>query len=64
MSRIDIIGLNGNEGTHYHVEAIAKLIAGDRADEALMGKNKGKKRWELNVAKAMEIVEYMEKINE
>ena len=60
MSRINHIGQNGNTGEHYHVEQIARIIAGDQADNALMGKNAGKKRWELYVPKAIEIYEYME----
>lgn len=59
-SRIDIIGLNGNDGSHYIVEKIAKIIAGDKSDEVMGGVNKGKKRWELYLNKAHDILDLLE----
>jgi len=56
--RIDIIGQNGNEGLHYQVEDIARIIAGKDANNALMGKYQGKKRWELFIPTAIEVIEY------
>lgn len=55
-SRIDIISQNGADGEIYLVESVAKALAGRDADQVLMGKNSGKKRWELFVPKAMEVI--------
>lgn len=60
ISRIDIIGSNGNEGTHYLVELVARAIAGKDANQILMGKNAGKRRYELYIDKAIEVVEIVE----
>ena len=59
-SRIDIIAHNGNEGTHYLVEKIARAICGDDADQILMGKKSGKKRWELYIKPAIRVLEVIE----
>lgn len=57
MSRIDIIGQNGNDGEHYLVEAICRVIAGEHADMKLMGNNSGKVRWQLFIPQAIKILE-------
>lgn len=57
MKRIDIISQNGNDGEIYLVEAVARALAGKDAEQQLMGKNSSKKRWELMVPKAIEVIE-------
>lgn len=61
FERIDFIGLNGNDGTHYFVERIAREIAGEKADEVLMGSRVGKKRWELHIDQALRVLDLLEK---
>ena len=60
-SRINMIGLNGNEGTHYLVERIARAITGELQDYPMMGKNAGKKRWELHIDQALRVLDLLEK---
>lgn len=62
--RIDIISQNGATGEHYLVEDIARLLTGDSADMTLMGKNSGKKRWELMVPKAIEVIARVREFDE
>jgi len=57
MSRIDIIGQNGNEGDHYLVETVARMLAGDSQDKVLMGVHRGKTNWELFIPKAIEVID-------
>ena len=56
-SRINMIGLNGGDGLHYLVERIAKAIAGEHQDYPMMGKNAGKKRWELHIDQALAVLD-------
>ena len=56
-SRIDIIGQNGGEGEHYLVELVAKAIAGEHAERVLMGKQVGKRQWQLHIAQAIRAIE-------
>ena len=56
-SRINMIGLNGGDGLHYLVERIAKAIAGEHQDYPMMGKNAGKKRWELHIDQALAVID-------
>jgi len=57
MPRIDIIGQNGGDGEHYLIEKIARAIAGEHQDYPMMGKNAGKKRWELYLKQALRVRE-------
>lgn len=59
-SRIDVIGQNGNTGEHYQVEIVARAIAGDRADEVLMGKRKGITRWQLHIDQALRVLDALD----
>jgi len=52
-----MIGLNGGDGLHYLVERIAKAIAGEHQDYPMMGKNAGKKRWELHIDQALAVID-------
>jgi len=60
VSRTDIIGQNGNDGLHYKVEQVARAIAGEGADLPMMGKNKGKVRWELHIDQALRVLEVLD----
>lgn len=60
QERINYIGLNGNDGLHYLVERVAKTIAGERADEVLMGSRVGKQRWELHIDQALRVLDLLE----
>ena len=59
-SRIDIIGSNGGDGSHYLVERVARAIAGPDADQKLSGKRSGTRRWELHIKAAMRVIEVIE----
>lgn len=57
VSRTDIIGSNGNDGQHYLVEQVCRIIAGDGADQTLGGKMRGCKAWQQHVKQAIEIIQ-------
>jgi len=56
-SRVDIVGSNGNDGSHYLVEKVARAIAGDRAEQKL---GDGKLGWELFIPNAMRVLEALD----
>jgi len=55
-----MIGLNGNDGLHYMVERVAKAIAGPGSEEHMMGRNKGRMRWELHIEQAYRVIKELE----
>lgn len=55
-----IVMQNGNDGRVYLIEQIARCMAGDFADQKLMGKNAGKKRWQIHVPTAIKILDIVE----
>lgn len=57
QSRVDIIGQNGGEGTHYLVVKIARAICGEAYADQALGE---RKRWETHVAQAMRVMEVIE----
>jgi len=60
-SRIDIVGSNGNEGSHYLVEKVARAICGEAyANQVMAGDMAGRKRWEVHIAAALRVIEVME----
>ena len=59
--RIDQIGANGNDGEHYLVEKVCRIIAGDNASQPLGGYSKGKERWTIHIKQAIEIIEEVQK---
>jgi len=58
--RQDIIARNGNDGEHYIVIEVAKIMAGSGWENPLHGKNKGRKRYELYINQAMNILDYID----
>jgi hypothetical protein len=62
-SRVDIIGQNGGDGSHYLVEKVARVLAGKDADMKMMGKCAGKERWELFIPLAMKVIDAVEEFN-
>lgn len=58
-----MVGQNGNDGNHYLVELVARRMAGDMADQPLMGKFKGKKGWQLFIDVAIDVIKIVEEHN-
>jgi len=56
-SRIDIIGTNGGDGSHYLVEKMARKLAGTHPDLVHSGKGGVRRRWEDFVPLAIELIE-------
>jgi len=52
-TRIDIIGQNGGDGSHYLVEKIARAICGEEQDFKMVG---NKRRWEQFVPNAIRVL--------
>lgn len=60
-SRIDLVGQNGNDGEHYLVEEVCRIIAGEHGDIKLMGTYLGMSRWQLFIPMALQIIERVQK---